>query len=90
MPYDTMSHVGLEADYYVTPEMLAKESVKWHYGWTWAGPERSCTVTDGGSPCQPSPCGLITTVSEACSTHEPRYAAAKQLHKASECPAGAS
>ncbi len=78
MPYNTMSHVGLEDDP-VTKEQLTAMSTSWHYGWVWSGPERPCM-------CKKASCGLIVTVERRCTMHTLTYGAAKQLHKASECP----
>ena len=44
MPYDPMSHVGLEADYAVTPAQLTAMATQWHYGWSWKGPEPLGTI----------------------------------------------
>lgn len=93
---NTMSHVGLEADYSVTPEQLQALSSRWHYGWSWKGPEPEGTSLRGagGQPlvdtmclCHRAPCGLVVVVEPMCFTHrECKIGAAKQLHKAIDCP----
>lgn len=82
MPYNPMSHVGLEADYAVTPEQLVSMSTSWHYAWTWSGPE----TTD--CACHPQPCGLVTIHPSCHYSHGRKVAAARQLHKAADCPQG--
>ncbi len=82
MAYNTMSHVGLEADYYVTPEMLSNLSTTWHYGWSWKGSE-----IDIGCRCVFAACRLIARINPDCYYHhDKQYGAAKQLHKAADCP----
>lgn len=81
MPYNTMSHVGLEDDY-ATPEQLTKMAGSWHYAWTWSGPQPddcSCTL---------QPCGLVVPDSECHLEHGRIVGRARQLHKAKECPGG--
>lgn len=79
MVWNSMSHVGLEADYGVSREAIAAMSDTWHYGWQWKGPEPAC-------PCKRADCGLITTVNPRCTKHKPHYGAARQLHKSIDCP----
>lgn len=82
MVWNSMSHVGLEADYFVTPEMLTNLASTWHYGWRWKGSE-----IDVGCTCVFAPCGLIATRSNNCYYHhDKREGAAKQLHKSTDCP----
>ncbi len=64
MGYNSMSHVGLEADYYVTKEMLKTESTKYHYGWSWKGYE-----IDIGCKCVFADCGLIARINLECYYH---------------------
>lgn len=78
MPYNTMSHVGLEDDY-ATKEQLTAMSTSWHYGWRWRGPEKC-------DSCDIQPCGLITFPDPDCEVHKhKRLAAAKQLHHVQDC-----
>lgn len=97
MPYDSMSHVGLEDDH-ATPEQLRAMSTSWHYGWSWHGPEPAGTnlqsaggghLVSSACLCHRAPCGLVVVVEPECFTHRgAKYGAAKQLHKAKECPGG--
>lgn len=79
MGYNTMSHVGLEADYGVTKEQLTHMSKNWHYGWRWTGPEVCNT-------CVIAPCGLVVVPQNDCEVHRhKKMASAKQLHHEKDC-----
>lgn len=78
MPYNTMSHVGLEDDY-ATVEQLKEMAASWHYGWAWHGPET------GKCGCSLRPCGLLVPSSACSVNHAQRLGTAKQLHKWMDC-----
>lgn len=98
MPYNSMSHVGLENDL-VPPHMLKAMSTTYHYGWAWNGPEpeNGALLAANGAflcstmcLCDRAECGLVTRIEVECSIHrDEQLGRAKQIHKASECP-GAS
>lgn len=76
--YGRQNWTGLEMP--IDVSTLPRMAQDWHYGWSWKGPEPDCV-------CPKAPCGLVKTVNPRCSRHKPTYGAAKQLHKATECPA---
>lgn len=97
MTFNSMSHVGLEDDF-VTPAQLTQMSQSWHYGWEWSGPEPTGSamydvISEGlletyRCICTRAACGLITVPDRDCVTHRDRkVGSAKQLHKATDCPA---
>lgn len=55
---------------------------KYHYGFSWSGPEPEC---DKG--CQLASCGLVEVIALKCQAHPiTMIAAAKQTHRKDRCP----
>lgn len=79
------------AEEVINPEHLRTLSTTWHYGWQWSGPEklhwqgRKKTYV---CRCSRAACGLVIRVNQDCFFHQgAKLGAAKQLHRALECPA---
>lgn len=64
------------------PRVLAANAAAYHYGYTWRGSHLDITCD-----CVVAACGLIERPRQSCHLGHQRIASAKQIHKATECPA---